>query len=248
MSHRPAHAYHPSAELDLESHADEMRDAVNEAAAFSADELAASAALNLTGGSSSSLFSPPSSLRRGSMAVGYEDVAAQEIDYSPDFASPASAAAASTPLKGAGTPWLQPTPAAARRPNGTPHSAVRIRALSVEADPKSVVPLAALPTAAAPAAASTNEPRFGSVGVYAALIGAQLCWSGFHLFAKVAFDYMHPVSHCDATQRSRSCLVSLLLTLCSATLVPLCCSDGDAHAACPGNRSNHGLDLLQSGS
>lgn len=243
MSHRPAHAYHPSAELDLE---DEMRDAFQAEAAeqqiaAARNDSSSHISLNLHTPSGSSMFSPPSSVsssvRRGSMCVGSEDVSAQEVDYTPiDFGSPSASAAAAiaTPVKSAmeaaGAPWLQPTPngaasdaaavATARRPNGTPHSAVRIRTLSVEADPaKSAVPLAALPAIAIPAAASpaspasvSQEPRFGSLGVYAALIGAQLCWSGFHLFAKVAFDYMHPVSeHSAATASSES--VRVLSTL-----------------------------------
>lgn len=46
-----------------------------------------------------------------------------------------------------------------------------------------------LPAAHNPAA---DAPRFGVTGVYAALIGAQACWSGFHLFAKIAFESMSP--------------------------------------------------------
>jgi len=41
--------------------------------------------------------------------------------------------------------------------------------------------------------ATPPRPRFGLFGVYACLVLAQLCWSGFHCFAKYAFDYMHPL-------------------------------------------------------
>jgi drug/metabolite transporter (DMT)-like permease len=40
---------------------------------------------------------------------------------------------------------------------------------------------------------AVDAPAFGMLGVYLALVGAQACWSGFHLFAKIAFNYMHPM-------------------------------------------------------
>jgi hypothetical protein len=46
-----------------------------------------------------------------------------------------------------------------------------------------------------------DVPRFGAAGVYAALVGAQLCWSGFHVLAKFAFLN---VSLCETKGKCRA--------------------------------------------
>ena len=201
----PAHVYHPAAELALEE--EESYDTFEYIADEPYTDETASTALTSTGsgggGGGLNITSGPSSSthRRLSMAVGEEDVQQQEIDYAPiDVTSPpnAAAAAAATPPQ-----FAQKPNSSTRHANlAAPCSAVRVHALSVQSPQHDTTLLsvssptvASVGTAPALAAPSSepDAPRFGLVGVYLALIGAQLCWSGFHLFAKIALAYMSPL-------------------------------------------------------
>jgi len=78
-----------------------------------------------------------------------------------------------------------------------------------------------------------DGPRFGAAGVYAALVGAQLCWSGFHVLAKFAFLN---VSLCETKNKSAVLVAAMcsLGRLLFSSYSFACCSDasnGDAHAA-----------------
>jgi hypothetical protein len=53
-----------------------------------------------------------------------------------------------------------------------------------------------------------NGPRFGAAGVYAALVGAQLCWSGFHVLAKFAFLN---VSLCETKGKSAVPVAAIMI-------------------------------------
>lgn len=123
-------------------------------------------------------------LRSYSSDVGADEQQQQEIDYaSLDSVSPpyAAAAARCSPRRSAAN--------AAHPPLDIDLDLGVVTASPLEAtfeEPRT------LPAPVA-CAASSGEPRFGSAGVYGALILAQLFWSGFHLFAKMAFEHMPPM-------------------------------------------------------
>ena len=113
-----------------------------------------------------------------------------------------TAARGSTPRSALNTP-------SSRNPASTSDSAiprpVRINGLHVAASSSSSILPPSDPTLRPPSPNLTSSekkatmnpavdaPAFGMLGVYLALVGAQACWSGFHLFAKIAFNYMHPM-------------------------------------------------------
>jgi len=179
-------------------------------------------AIAVSDGSSGSVLAAPYSSRHGrysSVEVGEDEALAQEIDYSASpmqrpLPSPISPLTSTRLDDSADERSNLSPPGEGEQSARSLKGAMGATPRGVSVQSRQVAPVAENDNSSAttdPAAAASvprsitlptflggnpapNEPRFGATGVYACLISAQLCWSGFHVLAKTAFNYMHPMA------------------------------------------------------